>query len=58
MDRFLIKAAFGSEALIRGWCGAYLRAELVRGNAVRLRMLIIVSKNQNKLHKCGYKVLS
>ena len=25
MDRFLIKAAFGSEALIRGRRGAYLR---------------------------------
>ena len=27
MDRFLIKAAFGSEALIRGWRGVYLRAD-------------------------------
>ena len=27
MDRFLIKAAFGSEALVRGRCGAYLRAD-------------------------------
>ena len=26
-DIFLIKAAFGSEALIRGLCGAYLRAD-------------------------------
>ena len=27
MDRFLIKAAFGSEALIRGQRGVYLRAD-------------------------------
>ena len=27
MDRFLIKAPFGSEALIRGQRGAYLRAD-------------------------------
>ena len=27
MDRFLIKAAFGSEALTRERCGAYLRAD-------------------------------
>ena len=27
MDRFLIKAAFGSEALMREWCDAYLRAD-------------------------------
>ena len=33
MGRFLIKAAFASEVLIRG-------------NAVRLRMLSLVSKNQ------------
>ena len=38
MDRFLIKAAFGSEALIRG-------------NAVRLRMLSRVNENQNKLRR-------
>ena len=44
MGSFLIEAAFGSEALIRG-------------NGVRLRMLSIVSKNQNKLRKCCIKVL-
>ena len=27
MDRFLIKAAFGSEALIRGWRSAYVIAD-------------------------------
>ena len=27
MDRFLLKAAFGSEALITGRRGAYLRAD-------------------------------
>ena len=27
MDRFLIKAAFGSEVLIRGRRGAYLRTD-------------------------------
>ena len=27
MDRFLIKAAFGNEALIRGQRSAYLRAD-------------------------------
>ena len=27
MDRFLIKTAYGSDALIRGWPGAYLRAD-------------------------------
>ena len=27
MDRFLIKSAFGSEALIRRRCNAYLRAD-------------------------------
>ena len=30
MDRFLIKAAFGSEALIRGRRGAYLRASVYK----------------------------
>ena len=30
MDSFLMKAAFGSEALIRGWRGAYLRADAYR----------------------------
>ena len=27
MDRFLRKAAFGSEALIKGQCGTYLRVD-------------------------------
>ena len=27
MDTFLIKAAFGSETLIREWPGTYLRAD-------------------------------
>ena len=52
MDRFLIKAAFGSEALTRGWRGAYLRSDAYKGKVVRPRMLSIVSKNQNKPHKC------
>ena len=30
MDRFLIKAAFGSEALIRGRREAYLRASVYK----------------------------
>ena len=30
MDRFLIKATFGSEALIRGQRGAYLRPDAFR----------------------------
>ena len=52
MDRFLIRAAFVSEALVRDRRGAYyLRLTLIRGNAVRLRMLSIVSENQNKLRK-------
>ena len=50
MDRFLIKAAFESEVLIRGRLGPYLSFDT--GNAVRLKMLSIVSKNQNKLRKC------
>ena len=53
MDTFLIKAAFGSETLIREWPGTYIsESTLTRGNVVRLRMLSIVSKNQNKLGKC------
>ena len=47
MDRFLIKPAFRSEALLTKWRGACLRPMLIRGNAVRLRMVSIVSKNQN-----------
>ena len=54
MDRFLIKAAFGSKALTIGQRSVTLIREpmLIRGNAVRLRMLSIVSKNQNKLGIC------
>ena len=48
--QFLIKAAFGSEALIRGR-RLFEKPTLTRGNAVRLRMLSIVSKNQNKRRK-------
>ena len=36
MDRFPIKVAFGSEALVRGWRGDYLRADAYKrkcGNA-------------------------
>ena len=33
MDRFLIKAVFGSEALTRGWRGAYLRSDAYKGKS-------------------------
>ena len=35
MDRFLKKAAFGSEALIRGRWGAYLRADAYKRKFVK-----------------------
>ena len=36
MHRFLIKAAFGSDAFIRGRRGAYLRAEAYKKKCVKV----------------------
>ena len=51
MDRFIIRAAFVSDVLLRGRRGLYLRFDAYKRKCVRLRMLSIVSKNQNKLRK-------
>ena len=48
MDRFLLQAAFDSE----GGAAVISEPALLTGNAVRLRMLSLVSKNQNKRRKC------
>ena len=48
MDRFLLEAAFESE----GGAALIWEPALLTENAVRLRMLSLVSKNQNKRLKC------
>ena len=52
MVRFLIKAALESEALIKGSAALIWEPMLIGGNAVKLTLLSIVSKIQNKSHKC------
>ena len=53
MDRFLIQAAFRSETLIRERRRRlFVEPTFVTRNVVRLRILGVVSKNQNKLLKC------
>ena len=51
MDRFLIKAAFGSEALIRGRRGAYLRADACKRKFSKPEGAQN-SKNESQLCKC------
>ena len=55
MVRFVIKAGFGCEALIRDNAALIWDPALIRGNQVRLSILSVVSKNQNKLSKCCIK---
>ena len=47
MDRFLIKAAFGSEAFIRGCRGAYLRVDAYKkkcGKAEDVSVYLVKTK--------------